>query len=177
MGLQLNFCLISMSERTLKKTTNLTYLVWTGYSLICLPKTSVKTMNPGKLFFLSVSKILLTPVMDNCTVFWRAGRPQMQMKTSMLEKEGGLVGGVWGISSARRNSGGRKCLNSDGNFVLFSNTLGGTFSQVPTREQLCSHVSVFDQHKQWREPIIRFVPSREDKMSLPSLWSVTVGVH
>lgn len=57
-------------------------------------------MNPGKRPpFLSVSKILLRhtceggrPVMDNCTAFWRAGRPQM--KTPMLEKEGGLVGGV-----------------------------------------------------------------------------------
>lgn len=30
------------------------------------------------------------------------------MKTSMLAKEGGLVGGVWGFSSTRRNPTNRK---------------------------------------------------------------------
>lgn len=39
-------------------------------------------------------------VMDNCAACWRAGRPQM--KTSMLVRAGGLVGGVWGISSTTK---------------------------------------------------------------------------
>lgn len=80
---------------------------------------------------------------------------------------------VWGISSPRRSSDGRKSFNIHGNFVLFPYTFGGRFSKVPVREQLCSHVSVWSPQTvtQSRQS------AREDTMYLPPLWSVTVSVR